>query len=138
MSAYHTQSTCFEDEECLLKSLGEHGYERHMIEVHNEPQTLIDYCGKPRPQKAHIIIRRKFVGGAANDVGFIRGANGKFEAIISSYDSSKHNAKWMTGLTKTYAEHALIKQAPRLGLRFIGKQINAKTGKPEIRFRASR
>lgn len=138
MSAYHQQNTIFEDEDCLVKALAEHGYGPGTVEINKEPQTLYDYVGKARPQKAHVILRRKYVAGASNDIGFFKNANGKYESIISAYDQGRHGQSWMTGLTKTYAEHALIKQAPRLGMRFVGRTINAKTGKPEIKFRVSR
>ena len=40
-------------------------------EVHIEPQHLQGYQGDNRAQKAHIIVRRKYVGGSSNDLGFL-------------------------------------------------------------------
>jgi len=65
MSAYTNQVTKFKDEACLVKALADNGYTQ--VEVHEQAQTLIDYHGKPRPQKANVIIRRIFIGGPSND-----------------------------------------------------------------------
>ena len=135
MSAYQRQSTKYKDEACLVKALADQGY--MTVEVHKEAQTLYDYCGKPRPQKATVIVRRQFVGGAANDVGFIKNSKGYYEAIISDYDSNKHNAAWMTNLTKAYAKHGLIKQAGRMGMTFIGQKLDTK-GRPQLQFAVAR
>lgn len=135
MSAYQTQSTVFEDKDSLVKGLGENGYGLNTVEVHDTPQTLYDYCGHPRPQKAHIILRRQFVGGAANDIGFLKNTDGTYTAIISEYDSMRHNAAWITNLTKSYAKHALIKQGKRMGLTFLGVSAQKGTGRPIVQFR---
>ena len=135
MSAYQTQSTVFEDKYSLIKGLSENGYGLNTVEVHDTPQTLYDYCGHPRPQKAHIILRRQFVGGAANDIGFLKNTDGTYTAIISEYDSMRHNAAWITNLTKSYAKHALIKQGKRMGLTFLGVSAQKGTGKPVVQFR---
>jgi hypothetical protein len=146
LSAYQTQSTVFEDKDSLVKGLGENGYGLNTVEVHDTPQTLYDYCGHPRPQKAHIILRRQFVwtsvpfsgyfqGGAANDIGFLKNTDGTYTAIISEYDSMRHNAAWITNLTKSYAKHALIKQGKRMGLTFLGVSAQKGTGRPIVQFR---
>jgi hypothetical protein len=135
LSAYQQQSTVFEDKDSLVKGLGENGYGLNTVEVHDTPQTLYDYCGHPRPQKAHIILRRQFVGGAANDIGFLKNTDGTYTAIISEYDSMRHNAAWITNLTKSYAKHALIKQGKRMGLTFLGVSAQKGTGRPIVQFR---
>ena len=135
MSAYQTQSTCFEDKDSLIKGLSENGYGLNTVEVHDTPQTLYDYCGHPRPQKAHIILRRQFVGGAANDIGFLKNTDGTYTVIISEYDSMRHNTAWITNLTKSYAKHALIKQGKRMGLTFLGVSAQKGTGRPIVQFR---
>jgi Protein of unknown function (DUF1257) len=127
MSAYRTDETEFTDEQCLVKALNERGYTT--VEVHQVAQHLIGYHGDRRAEVAHVIVRRQYVGDAANDLGFVRGEDGKFRAIISDYDSHKHNAKWMTGLTDAYGEAAVVKQAARQGLRFMGKETKEINGK---------
>jgi len=76
-------------QEILLAALAEMGWSQGQVEVHAEPQTLYDYVGKARPQKANLIIRRGHTGlGASNDVGFIKQADGSFSPIVSDYDTN--------------------------------------------------
>ena len=130
-SAYQQQQTKFKDSACLVKALADIGYTQ--VEVHETPQQLTGYHGDLRAQRANIIVRRQFVGGSSNDLGFIKTEDGTYQAIISDYDLHKHNALWMTSLTKSYAEHGLIKQAKAQGLIFMGKKISA-AGKPQLQF----
>jgi len=83
MSKYLTVETVMNDVECLKETLKELGYP---FEEHTEAQHLYGYQGDKRKQKAHIIINRKNVGGAANDVGFLKNADGNYEMLISEYD----------------------------------------------------
>ena len=75
------------DEATLLQALAELGYTSQKVEVHKTAQALMDYHGLRRPEKAHIIIRRRNTGASAsNDIGFVRLDNGAFKAIVSEYD----------------------------------------------------
>jgi hypothetical protein len=135
MSAYQSQNTLFKDEECLIKALTENGFTREQIEVHEIPQTLIDYHGQIRPQRGTIIIRRKYVGKLANDIGFDKNAEGFYEAHVSDYEKRiKHGPVWMTAVKKSYAEHGLIKQSACMGLVYLGKVIDEVTNKPKLQF----
>jgi hypothetical protein len=93
------------DAKCLKKVLEKRFKE---VELHSSPEQLIDFQGKATHyldesgDKAEIIIRRKHVGGAANDIGFTKDSSGNYKAIISAYDSSKHNQKWLDNLCKDY------------------------------------
>jgi len=40
-----------------------------------------------RSEKANYVIRRKYVGGPANDVGFIRQPDGTFDMIVSEFET---------------------------------------------------
>jgi hypothetical protein len=115
----------------LLKALADRGYTQ--VEVHAQPQHLIGYHGDLRAQQAHVIVRRQYVGGASNDIGFLKGPDGTYRAIISDYDKGRHNALWMEQLTDSYSEHGVIKQAARQGLRFLGKQKNSQ-GEVQLQF----
>lgn len=131
MSAYQTQETQFSDEDCLLKALADLGYTQ--VEVHAEPQQLVGYHGDMRAQRANIIVRRQYVGRASNDIGFVKGPEGTYRAIISDFDKSRHNDAWLLKLTDSYSEHGVVKQAARQGLRFLGKQKN-KAGEVQLQF----
>ena len=126
MSAYATLETVYKDRECLVQALADMGYKD--VEVHDEAQSLVGYHGDTRAEKANVIVRRKFVGQAANDIGFVKDETGKYKAIISQFDSGKHNTKWLDGLKKNYTERVVTKEARKQGLRFHSRQVvNGKT-----------
>jgi hypothetical protein len=134
MSAYQSQSTKFKDEECLIKALLENGFERDQIEVHETPQPLIDYHGQKRGQMGTIIIRRKYVGAAANDIGFVKNSSGTYEVHVSDYDQRRHGPVWVNALGKSYAEHGLIKQGAVMGLVYLGTKVDEVTGLKKVQF----
>ena len=74
------------NKEALVLALIRNGFAESMIEVHDTPQNLYGYQDDKRAQKAHIIVRRKYVGSSSNDIGF-ENINGTFIAHISEFDS---------------------------------------------------
>jgi len=90
MSKYDTYNCQnITSQEILLAALAELGWSQGKVEVHAEPQTLLDWHGKERKEKANIIIRKRNTGqGASNDIGFIRNADGTYSPIVSEYDST--------------------------------------------------
>lgn len=130
MSEYRKSTTNCKDLDCLIDALVEMGYRREHIEVHETAQQLYDYTGKPtrytdrNGDKANVIVRRQFVGGAANDLGFKLNPETKtYDAIISNYDSHKHNAQWLAGLKTNYSEKNLIKTCKKQGFKYLGKKM---------------
>src|SRR5271170_265153 len=120
MSAYNEIETQFSDQGCLVEALKEMGYQPQVSE---KPQNLEGYHGDRRQQTAEIVIPRRQVGGASNDVGFKKNADGTFTAIISDYDKSTHfGLKKQTELKAKYAEKMSMKQAKANGLKFVGKK----------------
>ncbi len=116
MSRYCTVETMFKDEVALIAALMETSrWAREQIEVHDSPQHLFGYLGKQRMEKAHIIIRRQFVEGYSNDIGFVRGKDGNYSAIISEYDSGKYGKRWIGTLTSNYAYHKVRKDMESRG-----------------------
>ena len=114
MSKYAEFPTTITDGGHLAAALKAMGFE---IECHNEPQTLMDYCRRPRSEKATIIIRRNHTGiNASNDIGFVKGPDGAYKAIISEYDQSvKFGASWMGELKQSYTEIRTLAMAKRKG-----------------------
>jgi Protein of unknown function (DUF1257) len=113
-----------------VEAIKEMGYHPQVSE---KAQHLEGYHGDQRQQTAEIIIKRREVGGASNDVGFKRNADGTFTAIISDYDkSATFNAKKQQQLKCIYTEKVAMKQAKNNGLKFVGKKTvnDTKTGKP--------
>lgn len=131
MSAYAKYGTQYKDKECLIKALADQGYTE--VEYHEVATNLFGYHGDKRKDVANIIVRRKFVGNAANDIGFIKTNDGTYSAIISQFDSGKHNASWMLGLKKAYTEAAGRKEAKRQGLKPWKTLIDA-NGNKQILF----
>ena len=121
MSEYSKLQTKYKDRDCLVKALAEQGYTN--VEVHETPQRLVDFQGRQthytdkNGDTANIIVRRRDVGGAANDLGFLKQEDGTYAAMVSAYDKSKHNATWFDGLKRHYSEAVTVKEAARQGLR---------------------
>lgn len=117
MSEFKKYPTEYKDKECLKAALAEQGYT--VVEDHETEQPLYDYHGRQTTyldktgDKANIIVRRKYVGGAANDLGFQRQADGTYTAIVSQFDSHKHNVKWMTDLKRHYNVKVTTKEAKK-------------------------
>lgn len=97
--------TEFQDKECLLDALKDMGY---TPTVHKTAKQLEGYRGKQREQRAHIIIPRKQVGGASNDVGFEK-VDGNYRTHASAYDSTWRTGKKINKLKQGYAEKVIMK-----------------------------
>ena len=119
------------DGNCIKAALDELGYE---YEEHKHGENLYGYQGDKRQQKAHIIIRREHVGTAANDVGFLRGSNGKYEMIISEFDrrSGKQSDNFMNKLKQIYTKHSFMKQAKKMGY-IVNSQKTDENGRIKIK-----
>ena len=121
MSAYATLETIYKDRDCLVAALAEQGYTT--VEVHDEAQALVDYHGDMRTQKANIIVRRQYVGGSSNDLGFVKKEDGTYAAIVSDFDSLKHDTKWFAGLKRSYTDKVTTKAAKKMGLILHSRQV---------------
>jgi hypothetical protein len=95
--------TQIKDQACLILALKEMGFREDQIEVHETATHLYGYQGDVRADKAHVIIRRQHVGGMSNDIGFVRGPDGTFQAIISEFDvGCGYNKTWTGKLEQNY------------------------------------
>ena len=120
MSHFTTLKTQLVDAEALLKALSDLGFKN--VERHDTPQSLQGYRGDWRSQQAHLIIRRKYVGAASNDIGFLRSDDGSFDAIISEYDRRKYSPQWLDGLTQRYAYHVTRARLATQGFDLIAEE----------------
>lgn len=118
MSHYSTIKTRLVDRDYLVRALEDLGY-KGKVEVHDEPVRLRGYLGDLRRQSAEVVIRRKHVGRASNDIGFHLNADGTYDAMISAYDRSKHSAKWLGRLTQRYAYHAAVAKLRDQGFEIV-------------------
>jgi len=97
MSHFTTLEVSFQqsEEANLIRAL-ESIFGEGSVEVHEEPTGLFGYEGNDRSllpatdpnhaPKAHLVVRREHLGPACNDIGFVRTAEGGYQALVSSYD----------------------------------------------------
>lgn len=132
MSRYCKVRTEFKDTEALLDALMETGsWTKEQIEVHSIPQHLCGYQGDQRKETAHIIIRRKHIGRASNDIGFVKEEDGNYKAIISQHDSGRYGSRWNGQLKGNYAFHKLRREQEGRGRR-VSRTRCQRTGKQTV------
>lgn len=110
MSHYVKVVTQIKDRTALIRALERMGFEGK-IEVNEGPVALYGYQGDVRPERAHIVLRRKYVGGSSNDIGFERLSDGRYAAHISEFDQGtgsysgregQYGKEWQGKLTAYY------------------------------------
>ncbi len=131
MSEFHVIEVIFKDEGILIQTLKEMGY---TPQVHKNAVNLYGYQGDKRSQKAHIVIPRKQVGGASNDVGFER-VDGGFILHASAYDTAWRNGKKIKQLNKGYVENKLKKTISVLSNFNIFSRKEKENGQLEIQIK---
>jgi hypothetical protein len=131
MSAYGEFETTVREQRFLVDALAEMGY---MAEVHPDGAALFGYRGDERPERAHVIIRRAQLDSASNDVGFARGADGRFRAILSEYDRGiGYDEKWLGKVHQHYKERQTMAVARAKGYVFRSKEVVQTPNGPQIR-----
>jgi hypothetical protein len=108
------------DAAALVRALADLGLKT--VEVHETAQPLYGYKGDQRAQTAEVIIRRKFVGRASNDIGFMRREDNSFDAIISGYDRRKYSDDWLNHLTQRYAYHLARAKLTEQGFDLVSEE----------------
>lgn len=88
--------TVYKDQKALVEAL-EHAFGKGTVEVNAEGAPLFGYQGDNRAllpvgnanhaPPCTVIVRRRHVGGASNDIGYRRGEDGVFRAYVSDYDT---------------------------------------------------
>ena len=73
------------------------------VEIHAEPQPLLSWRNQPVGESAEVIVRRRFIGATADDLGFLRRPNGQFEAIVSEILLGRFDLRWFAELDKRHA-----------------------------------
>ena len=101
----------FKDRRLLLAALADLGY----TEVEEgEALPLYGYLGDRRPETAEIVVRRKYLGSASNDLGFARAAQG-YVPVISEYDQRiLHSGQFLVKLRTAYHERVVEEVKRRL------------------------
>ena len=129
MSKYLTfQEILFTSQELLLQALAKLGYDKPET---GEALQLVGYRGDIRPETAQIVIRRKYVGSASNDLGFMKTDRG-YVPLVSEYDQSAH-PRFLADLRTRYSELVIAVVARRLGGTM--RQVeNGSTKKYEVQY----
>ena len=117
MSHFTTLVTQITDIDALVAALADVGYGN--VEVHDLSQPLYGYQGDMRPERAHVIVRRKHVGEASNDIGFERQPEGEYRAWISEFDRHTHDERWLGQVTARHAYHLTQKTLTRQGFNLV-------------------
>jgi hypothetical protein len=113
--------TTLTDERYLVEALRELGYEP---EVWREGKRLTGYMGDERAEQAQIIIRRRQLDSASNDIGFARDASGVYQAIISEYDRGiGFDSAWLSRVAQIYKERQTMAVAKAKGYVFRGREV---------------
>jgi hypothetical protein len=121
VSHYSTISTRFASADALVKALADMGFAE--VEVHSTPQPLEGFMGMARRQRAELIIRRRHLDTASNDIGFARGPDGCFEAIVSDFDMRKYGLPWLQKLSQRYAYHAVREALGAQNFELVSEEI---------------
>ena len=131
MSAYGEFETTVREQGFLVEALADMGY---MAEVHPEGAALFGYRGDERPERAHVIIRRAQLDSASNDIGFARGTDGRFRAILSEYERGiGYDEKWLGKVHQHYKERQTMAVARANGYVFRSKEVVQTPNGPQIR-----
>ena len=105
------QDYVLKDRRLLLAALADLGY----TEVdEGEALPLYGYQGNRRPETAELVVRRRHLGSASNDVGFARTPAG-YVAIVSEYDQrTLHGGRFLVELRTAYSERVIEEVRRRL------------------------
>ena len=121
MSKYLEMRTQLTDEQYLIEALRELRYDP---EVCREGKSLVGYMGDERTEQAQIIIRRRQLDSASNDIGFVRDGSGVYQAIISEYDRGiGFDDAWLGRLSQAYKERQTMAVAKAKGYVFKGREV---------------
>lgn len=119
MSHYVDIEMQITDRAALVRALERMGF-KNKIEVYDKAENLYGYQGDQRKQKANVIIRRKFVGSASNDIGFEKQDRGFFTAHISEFDKGiGYDDDWISKLFTYYGVECAKQEAEREGLTYV-------------------
>lgn len=121
MSKYEELVTRVTEECHLVGALRDLGYEP---EVHPTGAALVGYQGDERAERAHVIVRRRQLDSASNDIGFARDASGVYRAVISAYDRGiGFDDRWLGRVAQSYKERQTMAVARAKGYVFRGREV---------------
>jgi hypothetical protein len=121
VSKYLETTISVTDEQHLVAALRQLGYNP---EVCREGRALVGYLGDERAERAQIIIPRRQLDSASNDIGFARDASGVYRALISEYDRGiGFDTAWLGRVSQAYKECQTMAVAKARGYVFRGREV---------------
>jgi len=122
VSKYEELTTKITEERFLIEALQELGYQPEVCSAEGRP--LVGYRGDQRHEHAQVIIPRRQLDCASNDLGFARDSTGMFRALISEYDRGiGFDDGWLGRLAQIYKERQTMAVAKARGYVFKGKEV---------------
>lgn len=133
MSLYRERTMTITDGQALVEVLKSKGFDPN---VHHDPAPLVGFENRKRKERAHIIIPRKQVGRASNDIGFLREANGAYKAIISDFDRAHHkyDESWLKDVQAGVLEIVARRKINQFDVEQIGTRKVLPDGKIRLQF----
>ena len=112
MSRYLQFDDCLlRNRNLLVAALSDLGYAH--VEV-GEALTLYGYQGDDRSETAEVVVRRRHLGSASNDLGFKHTAAG-YVPVISEYDQQAlHGGQLLAKLRTAYSERVVAEVTRRV------------------------
>lgn len=108
MSQFLIVQTNFTNWKALQRALVNMGFSLDKQVFSITPKNLKGYLNDTRQDKAQLILPKCFVGRSSNDLGFLKGKNGKIKAIVSEFDQKNNYGKeWLNKLKMHYNAHAV-------------------------------
>lgn len=120
MSKFHKYQTQIKDEAALVAALQEMGYHPEV----GKDLPLYGFRGDRRAETADVVVRRREIGGMPNDVGFKRGEDGTYEAVVSEYDM-RFGFRWQqrkAEVLRRYQTAVAILRLKRAGVPYAVQQ----------------
>lgn len=128
MSQYHVIEVIFQDEDVLVQSLKEMGYD---VEIHNEG---VEVGRGLKGRKSHIVVRKNQFGGFG-DVGFEKTSEG-YVMNADDYDVGRYGSRFkLKDLNKKYVENKLKRYVNTVSNCSIFSRTENEKGQVEIHLR---
>ncbi|MBT8367267.1 MAG: DUF1257 domain-containing protein [Deltaproteobacteria bacterium] len=103
MSYWTTIQTEMVSLEHLLKALRDVGL--HVVQVYDDAQPFYPWAEDAQETLSEVIIRPQYLFVDSSPMGFKRGEDGRFKAVISRGDRKRLNEEWIKRLTERYNHH---------------------------------
>ena len=125
MSAYTTLQTRLVSAPHIAMALRDLGFAE--VEVHDVGRSLLGWMGDRRAEHAQVIVRREQIGESSNDIGFARGPDGTFVALVSEFDRDElgYDDDWLERLTQRYAYHVARGKLEEQGFDLVEESVDA-------------